>query len=253
MSARSKLLCVALLNILSYAALAHDDPRYENRPTQVGDYETLARSWWPEAMLGDAEKQERLAALLLGPHARQAKAAPYDGIHFLFRAAVNGRRMAMLRLAEALNNGKFGVNKDLNAGRCWASVPADLEGRLTCVKLTDFRDPHARVSCDELAVIEAQEYPGARDGAAMAKLCLANKTPAILVFGLPPSRQDLERVSEYKRYGIEWSITGDVYDEKFEIFREKFNQTTVEALEANYGRGYLDRLAKKIEARLSRK
>jgi hypothetical protein len=155
-------------------------------------------------MLGDAEKQERLAELFLGPHAREAKAGPYEGIHFLFRAAVNGRRTAMRRLANALNEGKFGLSKRPDAARCWSSASSSgFEGRLACVNLTDFRDPQARVTCTELAVMEAQQHPGTRDGTAMAKLCLANKTPAILVPGLPPTQQDLERVSEYKRHGIE--------------------------------------------------
>jgi hypothetical protein len=95
MSVWSKLAVVVLASILSCAALADSDLAYENWLIHVSDYETLSRAWWPEAMLGDAEKQERLAELFLGPHAREAKARPYEGIHFLFRAAVNGRRTAM--------------------------------------------------------------------------------------------------------------------------------------------------------------
>jgi hypothetical protein len=97
------------------------------------------------------------------------------------------------------------------------------------------------------------EHPADRDGAAMARLCLANKTPALLLPGLPPSRQDEARASEYARHGIEWVITGDVYNKQFETFREKFNQTTAESLETRHGRGYLDRLSKEIDARVSRK
>jgi hypothetical protein len=66
-------------------------------------------------------------------------------------------------------------------------------------------------------------------------------------------QQDLERVSEYKRHGIEWSITGDVYDEQFETFRRQFNQTTVAALEAAHERGNVASLSKQIDARLSHK
>jgi hypothetical protein len=253
MTARSRLLVVVFAGVLSHGALANDDLAYENWLIRVGDYETLSRTWWLEAMQGDAEKQERLAELFLGPHAREAKASPYEGIHFLIRAAVNGRRTAMRRLGDALKKGAFGLSKRPEAARCWSSAPASFEGRLACVNLTDYRDPRARVPCTELARTEAQQHPETRDGAAMARLCLANKTPAILVAGLPPTQEDLERVSEYRRHGIEWSITGDVYDEQFETFREKFNQTIFAALEAENGQGYLDRLSKAIDARVSRK
>ncbi|MBD8528939.1 MULTISPECIES: hypothetical protein [unclassified Massilia] len=252
MRARSKLFTAVLASALSCAAVANDDLAYENWLIRVGDYKTLAHSWRGEAMSGDAEKQERLADLLLGPHARAAKAQPYEGIQLLFRAAISGRRTAMQRLGAALDKGASGLAKRPDAARCWSRAPTSFEARLACVELTDFDDARARIPCTELAVMEARERPATRDGAAMAQLCLANKTPAILVFGLPPSRQDLKRVSEYTRHGIEWSITGDVYVEAFEMFRERFNRTTVAALEARHGRGYLDRLSKEIEARVAR-
>lgn len=253
MRAESKLFVLVLASTLSCGAFADDDTAYENWLIRVGDYETLSSSWRGEALLGNAEKQERLAELLLGPHAREAKARPYEAIHFLFRAAVNGRSKAMLRLADALNKGALGLIKRPEAARCWSSAPTSSEGRAACVRLTDFHDPQARVSCAELTVVEAFLSPGTHDGAAMAKLCLANKTPAILIPGPPPTKQTMQRVSEYKRHGIEWEITGDVYQEEFEIFRDKFNQTIVAALEADNGRGYLDRLSKEIDERMSGK
>jgi hypothetical protein len=256
MSVGSKLLVVLLASLLSCGAFANDDLEYENWLIRVGDHETLARSWWGEAMFGNAEKQERLAELFLGPHAREAKARPYEGVHFLFRAAVSGRRKAMLRLAEGLNKGEFGLSKRPDAAKCWSSAPTSFAGRLACVELTDFRDPLARVPCLELAVIDAlNDTYGLRthDGGAMAQLCVANKTPAILSPGPPPSEQTMARVREYERHGIDWAITGCVYNERFEIFRGKFNQTIFAALEAQHGRGYLDRLSKEIDARVSGK
>jgi hypothetical protein len=163
---------------------------------------------------------------------------------------VNGRRKAMLLLAHALDKGAFGLVKRPDAARCWSGAPTSFEGRLACVELTDFTDSLARVTCTELAVMEAK-HVGNHNGAAMTKLCLANKTPAILVPGPPPGKQTLERVREYARQGIEWSVTGDVYREEFEQFREQFNQTIVAALEARHGGGYLDRLSKEIDARVS--
>jgi hypothetical protein len=96
MTTRWNLLVLALAGTLCCGAVAGDD-------------EKLARSWWPDAMLGNAEKQERLAELFLGSHGGQAKGRPYEGIHFLFRAAVHGRPVAMQRLGEALKKGRCGA------------------------------------------------------------------------------------------------------------------------------------------------
>jgi hypothetical protein len=234
------------------AAPAAENTDYENWLIRVEDYETLHRSWWADAFLGDAEKQERVAELLLGPHRREAKAQPYEGIHFLFRAAVKGRRTAMLHLAEALDKGEFGLRKLPDAARCWASAPARFEQRLACVRLTDFSDPKARVNCTELAVMEEQEHPGTHDGADMARLCLANKTPALLNPGIPWGTLGDAGVHEYEQHGIEWAFTGDIYDGTFEKFRGKFNKTMAAGIESERGKGYLDRLWKEIEARVSK-
>jgi len=253
MTTRWKLLALAVAGTLCCVPIASGDPAYEGWLLRVGDYETLARAWRPEAMFDNAEKQERLAELFLGPHAAQAKARPYEGIHFLFRAAVNGRPTAMRRLGEGVNKGSFGLARRPDAARCWLSAPASFEGRLACVSLTGFDDPKARVPCVDLAVMEAMDHPENRDGAAMARLCLANNTPAFLTPGPPPGPQDKARANAYARHGIEWVITGDVYNKQFETFREKFNRTTAESLEARHGRGYLDGLSKEISAGLSRK
>lgn len=68
-----------------------------------------------------------------------------------------------------------------------------------------------------------------------------------------PKQERITTVNEYRRHGIEWSITGDVHEEQFETFRAKFNQIIFAALEAEHGQGYLDSLSKAIDARVSRK
>lgn len=244
MSPRSKLFAIVLAGFVSNGAVADD---YEAWLMRVGDYETLAQSWWSDAMFGNAEKQERLAELFLGPHALQAKAAPYEGIHLMFRAAVHGRVIAMRRLGAAVNLGLYGLSKRPDAAQCWLRTPATFEERLSCVRLTEFDDLQARVPCTELAVVEAMQHPEIHDGIAMAKLCIANKTPAILVPGSPPSPQQLRRVDQYAQHGIEWAITGDVYNHNFETFRSTFNQTITAALDNERGRGYLDRLSKRFD------
>jgi len=203
--------------------------------------------------MGDAAMQERAAELALGPHARAAKIRPYEGIHFLFRAAAAGRLAAMRRLAEGLDKGAFGLRKRPDAARCWSGLPAQFEARLACVRLTDYRDPKARVPCPDLIATGPREKLGRRDGPGMAQLCLANRTPALLIFGLPPGKIALAREREYRRHGIDWVVTGDVYNDDFEAFRAAFNDTTVAAIEAERGRGYMERLSADIEARVSGK
>jgi len=250
---RSTLLLGVLAVLLSSTAHADEDQNYENWLLRVGDYETLYRGWWWRAGSGDAAMQERVAAFALGPHAREAKAQPLDGIHFLFRAALNGRPTAMRRLASALDEGTLGLARRPDAARCWRRAPAGFEARLACVKLTTYRDPVAHLPCGELAAWNELGRPAARDGAAIAQLCLANRTPAILVFGLPPGPREVERQKAYARHGIEWIVTGDVYTQAFEKFRVSFNDTMVAALDAERGAGYMDKLAQRIEAGLAPK
>lgn len=251
MSTRSKIVMAVLASVLSCAAHAGEDRAYEDWLIRVGDYETLYRSWWHQAFLGDAAMQERAAELALGPHGREAKVGPHDGIHFLFRAAVNGRPKAMLRLADAIDKGAFGLQPLPAAVRCWSRPPAGFEQRLACVRLTGFSDPQARVPCTELVLVGVQERLGRRNGAPMAKLCLANRTPAILAPGLPPpGQQDLER--EYARHGIEWSFTGCVSSNAFEEFRAAFNRTVAAGIDSERGKGYLKRLTADIDVRVSR-
>lgn len=253
MSARSKLIVGVVAGLMSCAACADDDLAYENWLMRVGDYQTLYRSWWPDARSGNAEKQERLAALLLGPHGHEVDAHRYEGIQFLFRAAVAGRPAAMRHLADALDKGAFGLKQLPAAARCWSSAPAGFEQRLACVGMTEFRNPRARLSCMELAVTKSSSHDAWNNGSAMARLCLANRTPAILVPGPPPGRQTLDRISEYKRRGIDWAVTGDVYEEDFERFRDEFNRTTFAAIDAERGQGYLERLSKDIDVRVAAK
>lgn len=251
MVVRSKLVVGVLAGLLACATATARDDAYEAWLMRVGDYETLYRNWWFEAVRGDAAMQERVADLLLGPHGRETRARPYEGIQFLYRAAVNGRPSAMRRLAEGLDKGKFGLRESPDAARCWSRAPADFDARLDCIRLTDFRSPRARLACSELVIAPFETRPGRRDGAAKARLCLAHKRPTLLVFGPPPGKQALARVREYKRHGIDLDITGDVYDEDFEVFRAAFNDTIVAAIDAQRGHGYMEKLSAGIEARVS--
>jgi len=218
---------------------------------EAGRYTEAYIAWWGGATDGDSEKQELLANVLLGPHGHEVKrikSPRREGMRYLYRAAVAGRRSAMLALAGASRSGLFGLEKRTAAAECWVKVPASLQQRIACVELTEFRDREARASCSELALAG-----GAADwkrAPSLAHLCIANKTPALLVPGGPPGAQAVRREREYARHGIEWVITGDVYNGDFERFRESFNDAIVADVEAKCGRGYFARLSKQIDARV---
>lgn len=249
MSLRTMLVTGALAGILSWPV--HAGAGQAGQATGGVDPETL-QTWRFDAMAGDAEKQERLAGLLLGPQAGAVGATKVEGVHFLLRAAIAGRPGAMRRLADALDRGRYGLRRLPEAARCWSALPADAEARLACVRQTDFRNPRHRVPCSDLTVMPDQARSGASAGVAMARLCLANKTPALLVPGGPPGPEGEERARQYAKHGIEWSITGDVYEEEFERYRNDFNRTMVEGIEAQRGTGYLQKLDRQIDARLAR-
>ncbi len=250
MEARAKRFAAVVMSILSCGAHAVGNAG-DNKLLNLEDSKIL-QSWRMYSSAGDAEKQGRLAELLLDPQAPAPKANRSEGAHFLLQAAASGRTKSMLKLADALNKGAFGFKKLPDAARCWSGRPADFETRLACLGLTDFRDPRARVRCNDLTSMIEGLPPGRTTGATMARLCLANKTPALLVPGPPPGKDAIERVRLYAQYGIEWVITGDVYEDEFEKYRHEFNKTVVADIEAKRGRGYMEKLSNDIEARISR-
>lgn len=249
-----------LAALLSGSAAASSNPEYEAALIRAGDYDSLYRYWLAEPDAESPAMQERLANLLLGPHGRAVKAGPYEGVHFLYQAALNGRPAAMRRLATALEQGAHGLEQRPDAARCWSGATAGPASRLACVRLTTFREPRARVDCRQLRVANDQLPPDVPHevphdvprGVAAARLCVAVGTPVLLVPGPPPGEQDIARVKAYARHGITLEITGDVYDPAFEQYRHEFNSATVAAIEAQRGKGYMAWLSKEIEARLPR-
>lgn len=252
MSPLSKL-SVGLITCFTLSSAPADEFRDKGvQAFKAGKFARAYAAWLPGAGAGDSEKQELIANLLLGPHARAVKHDRYEGTRFLYRAAIGGRRTAMLRLSDAINKGSIGLKRVPAAAACWAKVPSSLEARSVCVGLTDFDEPRARVSCMDLPYGDIQNGTNGQKGVAKAKFCLANRTPVFLVPGPPPSAEDEQRAREYARHGIEWQITGDVIEADFEQYREKFNATIAEGIEAKHGRGYLERLSKEIDARIMR-
>jgi hypothetical protein len=249
-SAVALMLLIACCNASADKSLDEGRKHYE-----AGRYTEAYWAWWGGAMQGDGEKQELLANLLLGPHSHALKRIRHprrEGMRYLYRAAIGGRRSAMLALADASRAGRLGVERRVDAAKCWSKAPATLQERIACVELTEFSDREARAGCSELALAGRSDVPGKTSGPLLAKLCIANKTPALLVPGAPPSAQDLQRERAYADHGIEWVITGDVYDGDFEQFRETFNDAIVDGVEAKRGRGYFEKLSKEIDDRVKK-
>jgi hypothetical protein len=242
---------LALLATCALASASAQDKDHINWLLKVGDYAEIYRLFYLGALSGDSEKQELVANLLLGPHGQKIKHQPYEGVRFLYLAAVAGRPTAIAKLSAALDKGGFGLKQSTAAAQCWSKAPAAFEGKLICIGLTEFRDRRARPHCYDIKGAASEQSANRNQGEAVARLCLANKTPALLVPGPPPSEQDEQRAREWARHGIEWQITGDVYEDEFEKFRNAFNSTMVAAIERERGPGYLDKLGKEIDARVA--
>jgi hypothetical protein len=233
--------------LTAFQAMAEPDD-YEEWLKKVGDHKTLNERRY-QALLagarsGDPEQQEKLALFLRSPDARDVKIEPLDVTRLLYLSALNGQRSAMPRLSKAISKGEGGLARSPAAAQCWSKAPAGLNARLACIELTDFADKRKRPPCSEVT--------GPGTGAERARLCLANKTPALLEPGPPPGELTVRRIREYAKHGIELHITGDVHEEEFERYRNDFNRTTADALEKKFGPGYLNRLGKEIEAKVNR-
>ena len=252
MKAKTRLIAAILMSMMFCGAHAGGNVGYDKQLASLKDSKPL-QTLRMYASAGYAEKQESLAELLLDPQSPARKASRLEGAHFLVQAATSGRTKSMLKLADALDKGAFGFKKLPDAARCWSGPPTDFETRLKCLGLTDFRDPRTRVPCNVLRSMREGLPPGKTTGVTMARLCVANKTHALLVPGPPPGTEAIERGRLYAQYGIEWVITGDVYEDEFEKYRYEFNKTVVADIEAKHGRGYMEKLSNDIEARMSRR
>lgn len=243
---------VGLVMCMTLANVSADERRDKGmQELNAGNYAAAYAAWSRGAAMGDGEQQELVANLLLGPHGHAVKHDRSEGTRYLYLAAVMGRRTAMSTLADVIEQGKFGLEKRPDAASCWSKAPPTTEGRIVCVGLTEFDDSRARPPCARLPFVDDQKGSNKDRGRKHAKLCLANKTPALMVPGPPPGSQAEKRAQEYARHGIEWIITGDVYETAFEEYREEFNATVADAIEKAQGRGYLAKLSKDIEDRIA--
>lgn len=217
---------------------------------KAGRFAEAYDHWGHLAFLGNPEMEERLGMLMLGPNAKHLKPSQRNrmtGISHIYLAAVGGRPSAMRILSRALRTGSSGARKLPAAAACWAKLPSDAPAISSCVAMTEFREKRSRPACWELSNPEPPTGNHANDGQARARLCLANRTPALYVYGPPPGKTDAMRWSEYQKHGIELISAGDVLSTDFDAFVSGFNSVMVEAIDATRGPGYLKRLEEKIE------
>ncbi|HEY1042770.1 MAG TPA: hypothetical protein VGE60_02815 [Telluria sp.] len=210
---------------------------------RAGHYDQAYKYWSQAAFGGGAEYHEKLGTLLLGPHAKSLKPATRNqesGIRHIYIAAVAGRAPSMRILANALRRGAHGARKLPAAADCWTLASDSRQAINKCIEKTEFNEALSRPSCGDLVF-------AVTDGPARARLCVANRTPALFIFSPPPGERDMMRVREYEKHGIELMFAGDVYSEERIAYVTGFNNATVEAIDAREGTGYLQRLSEKIE------
>jgi hypothetical protein len=104
--------------------------------------------------------------------------------------------------------------------------------------------------CDEIALAGKMNKLVTLSGTEMARLCLANGTPAMLVPGGPPGLEVEIRIEEFAKHGVEWIVTGDVFEDKFELFREQFNKVMREELTRRHGADGFARIEAKVQSRI---
>lgn len=70
----------------------------------------------------------------------------------------------------------------------------------------------------------------------------------ILAPGNPPIqwREDI-RDREYRRFGVEWRITGDVSNPNFEEYRKGFNKIMEVAIKKRFGEDFFDTTEHRIK------
>ena len=186
------------------------------------------------AETGDVQAQEAISArMLAGPLMLfgRRRDARDDGTRLLYLAATADHARARQRMAAAAREGKFGVARNARAALCWASRAAAIE----CAQHTAFDRPAARPTCRQMITRGDQQPWRAADAPAKARLCMANRTLALLIPGGPPSMATEKLIDEYARHGIDYDVTGDTTTAEFEAFRERFNRLMEKEIVARHG------------------
>lgn len=85
-------------------------------------------------------------------------------------------------------------------------------------------------------------------GESDAKAYLRLGDMVILAPGNPPIQRHADiRDKEYRRFGVEWRITGDVSTPDFEEYRKGFNKIMNLAVRKRFGEDFFDRTERRID------
>lgn len=251
MITKTTLVLLLALMVLPAAARKHIDPKRDGQAAlATGRYTEAYKIWWPSAMMGqDSEVQELFALLLFSDqslHVRLGGHRRDQALHMLIRSALNGRVSAMQRMAAGSANGWYGLTADVASAACWSQAAAGAHPATDCVAVTRYKNSSGRPRCEELVLMEELRV---HEGHADAALCLANKTPAILIPMLPPTQKYLNALNQaYGRYGIEWMTPGDVFDEQMINHMRTFNDTMAEDIKRRHGSDVFDRIGAELKA-----
>lgn len=230
-------LLFAGLALLSNLVCAKDYFQNGNEALRAGHYHQAYGFWIGHALKGSVDFQEATGLLMLGEHADQLKlgaGVADQGLKFLYLAAAGGKISAMQRIARAADTGSLGLEKSSAVAICWDNAAEGRASIWQCVWLTGFRHSAARPKCSDLVNAGPLEL-NRSSGVERARLCRANETLALMMPGLPPGEEERLRVEEYRKNGIEYMNTGDMYEEKFEAFRTGFNQTMIRKITLRKG------------------
>lgn len=220
-----------------------------------GDYDEAFKAWFLPATEGDTEQMELIGLLLLSDGGSKIRGLARGshhaiGLKYLYTAAAHGRASAMIRIAEGSRFGNIGLVRNTAAADCWSAAAHGKQDVVACAPLTEFHDERSRPGC--LSLIALDDRPGltADAGARAARLCIANRSLAIVTPGGPPSPSDLLSQQAYARFGIEQTYTGCILVDRYERYREGFRTVMDAAIIARHGADIHGRVQSKVDAQM---
>ena len=207
------------------------------------------------ALQGEAEAQEAISRKLLDPRFRlypDRRNSQSQGMQFLYLAAMQENVKAKERMASAVRAGRHGLEKSEAAGNCCADSAKGTTPTETCLKLTRFTQKKSKPYCEQTTNRGHGMPVKAVDALFMARRCIAADMLSIFVPGGPPTADTEILISEYERHGIDYVVTGDVFESDFEAFRESFNAIMVKEITARFGTDIFKQIEAAADTKIAR-
>ncbi len=209
---------------------------------------------YTRALQGEADAQEAISSKLLDPRFRlypDRRNSQSQGMQFLFLAAMQGNVKAKERMAGAVRAGRYGLEKSAAAGTCWADSAKGTTPTEACLKLTRFTQKKSKPYCEQTTNRGRGMPVKAADAPFMARRCIAADMLSMFVPGGPPTADTEILIAEYERHGIDYVVTGDVYESDFEAFRESFNAIMVKEIIARFGADIFKQIQAAADAKIA--